>query len=50
MLYIILKIIHIMSASVLFGTGMGTALYMLIVNFSNNIVRSSTGFFKVSGI
>ncbi len=39
MLYIILKIIHIMSASVLFGTGMGTALYMLIVNFSNNIER-----------
>ena len=37
MIYLTFKIIHIISASILFGTGLGTALYMLIVNSSNNI-------------
>ncbi len=31
-IYTVLKIIHVISASVLFGTGMGTAFYMLLVN------------------
>ncbi len=36
-IYFILKIIHIISACVLFGTGMGTAFYMLLANRSNSI-------------
>jgi uncharacterized membrane protein len=31
-----LKIIHVISASILFGTGMGTAFYMLYVNFQKD--------------
>lgn len=37
MLYEWIKIIHIMSASVLFGTGLGTAFYMFYVNQQKNI-------------
>lgn len=37
MLYAWIKILHIMSASVLFGTGLGTAFYMFYVNQQNNI-------------
>ena len=37
MLYAWIKIIHIISASVLFGTGLGTAFYMLYVNQQKNI-------------
>jgi uncharacterized membrane protein len=36
-LYVILKIIHIIGAAVLFGTGMGTALYMYLANRSGNV-------------
>ncbi len=34
--YTALKIIHVVSASVLFGTGMGSAFYMLLVNFQKD--------------
>lgn len=37
MLYEWLKIIHVISAAVLFGTGLGTAFYMLYVNFQKDI-------------
>ncbi len=36
MLYAWIKILHIMSAAVLFGTGLGTAFYMFYVNQQNN--------------
>lgn len=36
-LYEGLKIIHIITASVLFGTGLGTAIYMLYANMLKNI-------------
>jgi len=36
-LYFWLKIIHVISASILFGTGMGTAFYMLLANRTKNI-------------
>jgi uncharacterized membrane protein len=36
-LYEGLKIIHIITASVLFGTGLGTAIYMLYANLLKNI-------------
>lgn len=37
MLYAWIKILHIISASVLFGTGLGTAFYMFYVNQQKNI-------------
>ncbi len=37
MLYAWIKILHIISASVLFGTGLGTAFYMFYVNFQNDV-------------
>lgn len=37
MLYAWIKIAHIISAAVLFGTGLGTACYMLYVNQQKNI-------------
>lgn len=37
MLYAWVKIIHILSASILFGTGIGTAFYMFYVNFKNDV-------------
>ena len=37
MLYAWIKILHIMSAAVLFGTGLGTAFYMFYVNQQNNV-------------
>lgn len=37
MLYAWIKIIHIISASVLFGTGLGTAFYMFYVNLGNDV-------------
>lgn len=37
MLYAWIKIIHIISASVLFGTGLGTAFYMFYVNLQNDV-------------
>jgi len=37
MLYAWIKILHIISASVLFGTGLGTAFYMFYVNRQNNV-------------
>lgn len=37
MLYAWVKILHIISASVLFGTGLGTAFYMFYVNQQKNI-------------
>ncbi len=36
MLYVWIKIIHIISASVLFGTGLGTAFYMLYANLQKD--------------
>ena|SRR3990167_11473311 len=36
-LYFLLKIIHVISASILFGTGMGTAFYMFYVNCQKDI-------------
>jgi uncharacterized membrane protein len=36
-LYEGLKIVHIITASVLFGTGLGTAIYMLYANMLKNI-------------
>lgn len=38
MLYAWVKIIHIISASVLFGTGLSTAFYMFYVNQQKNVV------------
>ena len=35
--YLVLKWIHIISATVLFGTGIGSAFYMLIANRSGNL-------------
>ena len=32
-----LKIIHVISSIVLFGTGLGTAIYMLLVNFQKDV-------------
>lgn len=45
MLYDWIKIIHIVSASVLFGTGLGTAFYMFYVNQQQNItlIAKATG-------
>src|SRR5580704_333976 len=37
MLYAWIKILHIVSASVLFGTGLGTAFYMFYVNLQKDI-------------
>jgi uncharacterized membrane protein len=37
MLYAWIKIIHIISASILFGTGLGTAFYMFYVNRQNDV-------------
>lgn len=37
MLYAWIKILHIISASVLFGTGLGTAFYMFYVNRQKNV-------------
>ncbi len=37
MLYAWIKILHIVSAAVLFGTGLGTAFYMFYVNQQKNI-------------
>lgn len=37
MLYSWIKILHIISASILFGTGLGTAFYMFYVNFQNDV-------------
>ena len=37
MIYEVLKITHILSACVLFGTGFGTALYMLFVNLQSDL-------------
>jgi uncharacterized membrane protein len=37
MLYAWIKIIHIISASVLFGTGIGTAFYMFYVNLQKDV-------------
>lgn len=37
MLYAWIKIIHVISAAVLFGTGMGTAFYMFYVNRQKDI-------------
>lgn len=37
MLYAWIKIIHIISASILFGTGLGTAFYMFYVNLQDDI-------------
>lgn len=36
-LFYALKIIHVVSASVLFGTGLGTAVYMWLANKTNNL-------------
>lgn len=38
MLYAWIKILHIMSAAVLFGTGLGTAFYMFYVNQQKNVI------------
>ena len=35
--YFALKIIHVLSAAILFGTGLGTAFYMLYVNAQKDI-------------
>ncbi len=37
MVYEWLKIIHVLSASVLFGTGLGTAFYMFYVNLQKDV-------------
>ncbi len=37
MLYLWLKIIHVISSAILFGTGLGTAFYMFYVNCQKNI-------------
>lgn len=37
MLYATIKIIHIISAAILFGTGIGTAFYMLYANLKKDV-------------
>ncbi|HTM80863.1 MAG TPA: DUF2269 domain-containing protein [Asticcacaulis sp.] len=37
MLYLCVKWLHILSSTVLFGTGIGTAFFMLMANFSKDI-------------
>lgn len=37
MLYLVLKYIHILSATILFGTGLGTAFFMLMAYLSKSI-------------
>jgi uncharacterized membrane protein len=37
MIYTWLKIFHVISAAILFGTGLGTAFYMFYVNLQNNV-------------
>lgn len=37
MLFLWIKIIHVISSAILFGTGIGTALYMFCVNQQKNI-------------
>ena len=37
MIFTLLKIVHVLGAAVLFGTGMGSALYMFIANRSGHI-------------
>lgn len=41
MLYAFIKELHILSASLLFGTGLGTAFYMLYVNQQKNIALTA---------
>jgi len=36
-LYLVIKTIHILSSTVLFGTGLGTAFFMLMSKFSSDI-------------
>lgn len=36
-LYLVMKTIHILSSTVLFGTGLGTAFFMLMSKFSSDI-------------
>lgn len=42
--YLILKLIHIVSSTILFGTGMGTAFFMVRANLSKDIhtLRTTT--------
>ena len=35
--YLILKLLHIVSSTILFGTGLGTAFFMVRANLSNDI-------------
>ncbi len=37
MLYAWIKILHIISSAILFGTGLGTAFYMFYVNQQKNV-------------
>ncbi|ESQ81711.1 hypothetical protein AEAC466_20670 [Asticcacaulis sp. AC466] len=37
MLYLCVKWLHILSSTVLFGTGVGTAFFMLMANFSRDL-------------
>lgn len=40
--YLLLKIVHIMSSTVLFGTGLGTAFFMWFTHRSGNIAAIAT--------
>jgi uncharacterized membrane protein len=47
LIYNIVKIIHVISASVLFGTGMGTAAYMLIAHYQPNLALRAKAYSQV---
>lgn len=36
-MYFYIKIVHVMSSAILFGTGLGTAFYMFLVNQQKNV-------------
>ncbi|MDH3609882.1 MAG: DUF2269 domain-containing protein [Gammaproteobacteria bacterium] len=40
--YLMLKLIHILSSTILFGTGLGTAFFMVRANISNDIQTLKT--------
>ena len=46
-LYNLLKILHVISSTILFGTGMGTAAYMLLAHLRPDLVMRAQAFRQV---
>ena len=47
---LLLKLTHIISATILFGTGIGSAFYMLLANLVNNKKNVKTIYFTVKNV